>query len=117
QVVIQLGKWRRIVPITVTACTNNVMTTAQTHLPRNRTEGNVPRFAVSTGDVDTLECVLRKMGVEDAEFVNPSISGGHPTASGRVHVYQGGYNASNGSGGARISNQTPIENTLWGSQT
>ncbi len=114
-VVIQLGKWRRVVNITVTACGVTQMTQEQTRLPRNRNEGNIPRFAVATGNVDTLHCVLRKMGIEDSEFVNPTLVANLPTNPGRVHIFHGNpVNA--GNGGAVINGQTPDEDALWGNQ-
>ena len=116
-VVIQLGKWRRVISVPVTACINNALTTTQTHLPRNRNEGDIPRFAISTGNVDALECVLRKMGIEDAEFQNPAIVSNLPTSAGRVHVFHGGANAVNGAGGAIINGTTPSETALYGNQT
>jgi hypothetical protein len=115
--VIQLGKWRRVVTTNVTPCADNRLTLEQTRLPRNRSEGDIPRFAVDTGDVDVLQCVLRKMGIEDAEFTNPLLAGGLPTSPGRVHFYQAdpGRNAA-GAGGAVIDPATPPDSALWGSQ-
>jgi hypothetical protein len=123
-VVIQLGKWRRVINVNVNPCVDNPLTTAQTHLPRNRTEGNIPRFAVDTGDVDVLQCVLRKMGIEDSEFTNPNLVNGLPTSPGRVHFYQAqpsskqgqGNNAAPGAGGAIINSSTPADSSLWGAQ-
>jgi hypothetical protein len=59
-------------------------------------------MAFSTGDVDTLHCVLRKIGVADPEFTNPS-------GTGRVRFYR--------DNGAKISNSTPAASTLYGSAT
>jgi hypothetical protein len=122
-VVIQLGKWRRVLTLNVTACTNNVLTTDQTRLPRKQAEfstyDNIPRLAISTGNVDTMECVLRKMGIADTEFVNPNLSaGGVPQATGRVQLYQATpLTGGNGDPGARISGATPADSTLWGNTT
>jgi hypothetical protein len=123
-VVIQLGKWRRVITTTVTPCQDNPLDATLTRMPRTQGElgqplNNIPRFAVDTGNVDVLECVLRKMGIADSEFVNPALdSAGNPTAAGRVHFYQGGYQAVNGAGGAIIGKSgTPNESQLWGSQT
>ena len=112
-VVIQLGKWRRVINVNVTACQANPLTTAQTHLPRNQSEGNIPLFAIDTGNVDVLECVLRKMGIQDTEFTNPNLNGaGIPQGPGRVQLYQA--SPVNGAGGAVIDNTTPLENQLFG---
>jgi hypothetical protein len=120
KVVIQLGKWRRVLTLNVVPCTNNVLTTAQTRLPRKQAEfdalDNIPRFAISTGAVDTMECVLRKMGIADTEFVNGCTSTGctTPPAAGRVQLYQGTpLSGGNGDPGSKINNQTGPDTDLW----
>ncbi len=82
--VLQVGRWRRQVNIpTVTACANNAITDVNlTRLPRNQNEGNIPRIAVATGGSDALECLLRRIGIDDAEFTAD-------TGNGRVHMYFG----------------------------
>src|SRR5262249_34855797 len=81
--VIQLGRWRRQVVIpNVNACQDNPLPAELTRLPRNHTEGDIPLMAMVTGKVDTLECVLRKIGVDDTEFTTP------PPSSGRIQFYQ-----------------------------
>ena len=65
-----------------------------------------------TGALDSLECVLRKIGMDDSEFTNPG-------AGGRVQFYEGngdGLGSAGEAGGAVISTATPIENSLWGTQ-
>jgi hypothetical protein len=117
-VVVELGKWQRIFPKTIVCGTNNLgggtASAAQNlTLPSTRAQGNIPRFAIDTGNVDTLECVLLKMGIAPSEFVNPAISGGLPTAAGRIHMYKG----SVVSGGAVIDATTPAETALTQSST
>ena len=100
--VIQLGRWRRQITITTTACGNTALTADQTRLPRNKSEGDIPHMALVSGDVDALECVLRKIGIDDAEFTDPS-------SAGRIHLYN--------DNGARITKNTPAATTLEGSPT
>ena len=81
--VIQTGKWRRVVEVsTVVACTENYIEPDLTRLPRNQSEGDIPAFAVVTGQCDALECILYKIGMDPAEFTLP-------TGGGRIHMYQG----------------------------
>ena len=92
--VIQTGRWRRqvVIPMT-TACTDTMFST---RMPRNQTEGDIPKIAVATGSADSVECVLRKVGLDDSEFTDA-------TGTGRVNLYAG-----SGSPGAIASSTSTL---------
>jgi hypothetical protein len=118
--VIQLGKWRRLVTIpATTACSERVLpqgtvNTSLTRLPRVQNEGkngvdNIPLVAISTGQVDALECVFRKLGIDDTQFGNPS---GYTGAGGRVRLYRDNHvdvpgDDNDPEGGAVYNDSTP----------
>src|SRR5262249_54024832 len=104
-VVIQTGRWRRQLTLSnVAACQDNPVADGFLRLPKNKSEGDIPHMAFATGKVDSLECVLRKIGVDDSEFTKPS-------GNGRIHMYKG-----SGAAGATMGTGTPSETQLWGSQ-
>jgi hypothetical protein len=83
-VVIQVGKWRRLVHVDVTKrCDENMVPDRALTLPKNGSEGDMPQIAVTTGELDALECLLRGIGVDEKEFVEGNDPGGH------VHLFKG----------------------------
>ena len=108
--VMQIGKWRRKVTIPkVAACQSAAADPTLTRLPRNRNEGDIPRIALTTGSADPLECLLRKIGLDDSEF-------GTAGSEARVHLYTGSSTApasatSSFSSGGAFGQAT----ALWGS--
>ena len=90
--VMQAGKFRRQIVIPqVNACVDNPVGQKDgtglemlTRLPRTQNEGNnnvdnLPQIAVATGGCDQLECLMRKIGIDDSEF----------SSTGRVHLFAG----------------------------
>jgi hypothetical protein len=106
--VIQLGRWRRQITIpSVTACATTALPTDLTRMPRNHAEGDIPLIAVATGEADQTECVLLKMGIDQAEFTQPS-------GGGRVQFYLN-KSGPNGTGfGSDLGPGTPSADLLWG---
>jgi hypothetical protein len=84
-VVITIGKWRRQITIpTIMDCTSTAVDAADTTLPKsmsdmtpNTTSVDIPMIAISTGNADALECLIRKLGIADKEI---------GTAGGAQHV-------------------------------
>jgi len=121
-IVIQLGRWRRVYYMNITACVagqppgtsgvNSITSDAtcraggvcNTRLPRHEHEfnnfDNIPLISVVTGSADGMECILPKMGIDATSYSNPG-------GAGRVQFYQ--------ANGAVFSGATPNESALWSS--
>ena len=98
--VIQVGKWRRVVKVDIKApCEDNEAKYGTLTLPKNGAEGDMPHIAVTSGEADALECLLRGMGVDEREFV----AGDNPR--GHIHMFAG-------HGGVGVTG-SPDASTLW----
>ncbi len=86
--VITIGKWRRQVKLPmVTKCGTTMASAIDTTLPKgaddmggDTTAVDLPNIAISTGGADALECLVRKLGIEDKEI---STAG----QAGHIHLY------------------------------
>jgi hypothetical protein len=113
--VVKVGKFRRAQKYTLdgaAACATTALPETlpdnPTRLPRDTSDGlavNIPQIAVSTGQIDAMECVLEKMGIAPSEF-------GNFGSAARVHLYRGGDGTN--PGGARIDDNTPHDAELYG---
>jgi hypothetical protein len=104
--VIQIGKWRKQLTLpSVPACQTTALPDKMLTLPRNHMEGDIPNIAISTGGADTLECLLRRVGVDSSEYVPGN------TGDGRVHIFHGsgmmGGGAFGGGGGRGMGGPAP----------
>jgi hypothetical protein len=87
--VVQVGKWRKQVTVpNVARCADTALPDKSITLPKNHNEGDIPSIAISTGNADTLECLLRRVGIDAAEYGPGASNGG-----GRIHIFQGGTDA------------------------
>lgn len=102
-IVVQVGKWRRHIDASITACVDNPLDPSLTRLPRRAHESSpdddMPQIAVTTGGDDGVECFLRTIGIDDSEFTSP-------TGGGHVHLYQG-------AGGSTLSGGTATAASFW----
>jgi hypothetical protein len=81
--VIQVGDWRREFSIdNVSPCADTPVPDRTLKLPARQAEGDMPRIAVATGALDALECLVRKLGVDESEFTNQR-------EGGRVQLFAG----------------------------
>ncbi|HWU85810.1 MAG TPA: hypothetical protein VN253_00940 [Kofleriaceae bacterium] len=106
--VISVGKWRRqIVVPNVAACQDTQLAAIDTRLPKTKAEGDIPRIAITTGNYDALECLVRKLGIDDSEFTTDA-------GTGRVHLYNGNGVNQFKAGFPGGSGAFPAAATLWG---
>lgn len=101
--VIQVGRWRRqIVLPQVNDCEGYLVDATLTSLPKTKDEGDMPDIAIVTGQYDSLECLVRRIGVADTEFTTDA-------GEGKVHLY-----ASNGTDQFEDGTMFTGAHTLWG---
>jgi Cys-rich repeat protein len=117
--VVQIGKWRRVVQVPGTvakSCMPAALSADLTRLAKNSTDGlagtQLPKVAISTGQVDAIECVLLGMGIDQAEFSAPG-------GAGRLQLFQANGSpigpCTMGRNGLNCPNTVP-DSMLWGTQ-
>jgi hypothetical protein len=83
--VVQLGKWRKQSTIAnVPQCTSTPVPAANTSLPRNAGQGDIPRIAIASGQADPFECLLLKIGIDPNEITIPNAA-----KPGRINFWLG----------------------------
>jgi hypothetical protein len=103
--VMQIGKWRRQITLPAApACTITPITDASLqHLPKNKSEGDIPQFAIATGSADAFECLMLKM-LDVAELTRPD-------GAGRVHMF---VTPQGNPAPLRLDGGSPPAASLWG---
>lgn len=100
-IVITTGKWRRQLTVPVVGqCVDNPIQDGTFRLPKNRTEGDIPRIAMVTGGCDRLACIFSKMGIDASEF------GASSSDQQRIVFY-------NAAGGTSPGSAQPAPTALW----
>jgi len=86
--VVTIGRWRRQIKIpSVAACATQTLAPVDTTLPKshddmtpNTTSVDLPQIAISTGSADSLQCLVRRLGVADKEITTD-------TQGGKIHLF------------------------------
>jgi hypothetical protein len=81
-VVVQIGKWRRVVAVDTKNCAATSIAKGTLRLPRNQAEGSLPQMALLTGGTDNLGCFPVALGLDPKEYSSPH-------GGGRLDIYQG----------------------------
>jgi hypothetical protein len=127
-VVFSIGKWRRVIKLAhVNACTSTAIAAADSTLPKshddmtaNTVSVDMPQIAISTGNADSLECLVRRLGIADKEITSDK-------GTGRIHLFSD-KGAGTGTGGGQGTDSFDAgfgggtgtfsdSQTLWGSST
>jgi hypothetical protein len=64
QLLVRKGRFRKVTPVTVSACNPTPLAAGATQLPGKAVDGDVPKIAVTSGNSDHLNVVLDALGIE-----------------------------------------------------
>jgi hypothetical protein len=78
---IQIGRFRKHTTLPVTACTLAAVPAAAETLPGNSTAGDIPKIAVSSGNVDHLDVILAALGITEYDCYEGRKTAGASTAT------------------------------------
>lgn len=107
--VIQVGKWRRQFTVdSVEECGETAVPDQTLRLPARQAEGDIPRIALTTGNADAMECLIRKLGIDSSEIGNP----GDP---GRINYFYGREGTDKYADGMNGGADFPSAENLWSS--
>jgi hypothetical protein len=107
--VIQAGEWRRTFMLdSVPQCEETAIPDGTLRLPAKQAEGEMPKIAISTGNADALECLVRKLGIDESEFTTPS-------GPGKVNFFAGHEGAMKYADTVNEGAEFPPASELWGS--
>ncbi|HLK35645.1 MAG TPA: hypothetical protein VKU41_02760 [Polyangiaceae bacterium] len=110
--VVQVGKWRKLYTLPkVASCVDNAVPFKLTLPSKNSatdpTVGSIPNIAIATGGADSLECLLKRIGVDDSEYTSDPAGMSPP---GQIKIFSGYQGASTSMPDAYPSQQ------LWDSK-
>jgi hypothetical protein len=122
-VVITIGKWRRQLKLgNVAACATQQLDPVDTTLPKshddltpNTTSVDLPQIAISTGYADSLECLVRRLGIADKEITTDAQGGKVQLFADTKANGVGVSSFANGFGGG--TGNFSDSQTLWGNAT
>jgi hypothetical protein len=109
--VIQSGRWRRTIPVNVTACGNTAIPDGVARLPRTRFEGDIPKMAFVQGNREALECTLIKFGIATSEIARRT----GPGDAHRIQLYRVNSNTGSSTGMTTTAGLAPNASDIWGS--
>jgi hypothetical protein len=110
-IVVQAGKWRAVYSAAINRCTDN-SASQMLKLPSDASatmSASLPDIAVSTGGLDSLECLLTRIGVDPAEYTSGAGGGGH------IHIFQGGVGVGGVAGPQSPGGSPQSSQALWNS--